>query len=539
MQLASSAQMRELDRRTIEEYQLPGMVLMENAGRGTVEAMARSFGPLMGRQVIVFAGPGNNGGDGSVIARTVLNQGAYPRLFYLVDPATLKGDAGHNFRIIQKLQIPYTLLTTDEKLAGAEEQILDLLRDAPLHSLVDALFGIGLDRPLEGRFLAAVQLINRLRRERKMQVVSVDIPSGLNSDTAQVQGEAIQADLTVTYGLAKPGHFHHGAPAVGRLERVDIGIPPQLHRQGELPGTALTAESLPRLKGRSSDSHKGSNGHLLILAGSRGTTGAAILAAQGALRSGSGLVSLGVPHELNPIFEARLIEAMTVPLANSATALSHRDLETIIALLADKDSLVLGPGMGTEADTARLVLHLYQHDPRPQVVDADALNILGRHPEILSRAAGVRILTPHPGEMARLCSSTVQAVQRDRLAAAQWLSRREGERAQPLITILKGAGTVIADGQGRWSINTSGNPGMATGGMGDVLAGIIGGFLAQGLDPWEAACLGVYLHGRSGDDLADSRPFGYTASELADQLPATMAELAAGGKTRVQTTANR
>jgi NAD(P)H-hydrate epimerase len=231
------------------------------------------------------------------------------------------------------------------------------------------------------------------------------------------------------------------------------------------------------------------------------------------------LVTFAVPHDLNPIFETALAEAMSVPLPASRGMLSIDDHDVIESVLQGKDGLVLGPGIGTEEATAQLVLRLYTESSRPQVVDADALNILAAHPEALRQPAGPRILTPHPGEMARLLGITIDAIQADRLAAAQRLNEMIGSDGQPVITVLKGAGTVVAANSGQWAINTSGNPGMGTGGMGDVLAGLIGGLVVQGQNPWQAACLGVYLHGLAADRLASIQPYGYTATEVAHMVP--------------------
>ncbi|NLX18849.1 MAG: NAD(P)H-hydrate dehydratase, partial [Desulfobulbus sp.] len=324
---------------------------------------------------------------------------------------------------------------------------------------------------------------------------------------------------TVTYGLPKPGLLHHGGPCAGRIVRADIGIPAKIVSQMKLKGSVLDSSVTSALRPRQIEAHKGSHGHLLILAGSTGKTGAALLAGQGALHSGAGLVTFAVPGNLNPIFEIGLAEAMSVPLYGSADILSITDYEQIIALSRDKDGVVLGPGIGTDTATGQLVLRLYTECPLPMVVDADALNILAAHPEQLRKPAGPRILTPHPGEMSRLLGISVEQVQSDRLTAALRL-HDDLHNEQPLmITVLKGAGTVIASTDGYWTINTTGNPGMGAGGMGDVLAGIIGGLLIQDHSPWQAACLGVYLHGLAADHLAARQPFGYTASDVARTLP--------------------
>ena len=522
MQLAFAAQMRELDRQTIEEIGLPGMVLMENAGRATIERMEATFGPVAGKTVCIFAGPGNNGGDGLVIARTVHGLGAFPFVFFLHDPKQLRGDAACNYAIYKKLALPFQQLDLSVTRAALVETILALHRTHPVHSLVDALFGTGLEREVSGPFLEVISGINLLGDHHRLPVVAVDIPSGLNSDTGRILGEAVQADLTVTYGLPKPGHYHHGGSCVGRLERVDIGIPAEIIAQTRFNGSVLDSSITSQLRQRSRETHKGSNGHLLILAGSEGKTGAALLCGRGALHSGAGLVTFAVPQDLNPIFETALAESMSVALPASRKFLSSKDYDQILASAQGKNGLVLGPGIGTEEATAQLVLRLYSEHRAPQVVDADALTILAAHPEVIRRPAGPRIFTPHPGEMARLLATTIDAVQEDRLQAAQWLNSKTAAALPPMITVLKGAGTVVAAASGSWAINTTGNPGMGTGGMGDILSGIIGSLLVQGYAPWNAACLGVYLHGLAADFIARSRPYGFMASEVAQMLPQVM-----------------
>jgi len=523
MQLALAAQMRELDRQTIEEIGIPGMVLMENAGRGTVDFMQQHYGSVAGKTVCIFAGPGNNGGDGLVIARTVHGLGAYPFVFFLLDPEELKGDAAQNFSIYKQMRLPYQVLDFSEKMLNLADTILTLNRIHPMHSLVDSIFGTGLEREVSGHFSDVINCINHLGESHQMPVVSVDLPSGLNADTGAVLGISVHADLTVTYGQPKPGHYHNGGVGVGHLERVDIGIPTKVVEAMGLNGEVLDTSTANLLKSRNKEAHKGANGHLFILAGSEGKTGAALLSAQGALRMGTGLVSCGVPRELNPIFETALAEAMTIALPASAQALSPEDSPRINSLMQGKDAVVVGPGIGTDNSTADLVLQLYCDSPLPMVLDADGLNILAAHRESIRLAQGPRIFTPHPGEMARLLGISSGEIQANRLQASQWLA--EASDCPALITVLKGAGTVVSGNDGRYALNTSGNPGMGTGGMGDVLSGIIGGLLAQGYPPWEAATLGVYLHGLAADILAQSQPYGYTATEVAQALPRVLGGL--------------
>ena len=520
MHLVTPEQMQALDRAAMEDFGIPGLVLMENAGRAMLEQMEAEFGPVAGRTVCVFVGPGNNGGDGLVIARHVLQRGGAPFLIFFVEPDRLGGDAAVNAEICGKLWLDHSLVLHEQDLPDLEERIRQLHFTRPVHSLVDALFGTGLTRTLEGRFAAAVQFINTLAQRQHWPVAAVDMPSGLSGRTGRPLGCAVQADLTVTFALPKPGHYLHGGAAVGKLAIADIGIPPQAVAAAHLPGELLDRQSIaPLLRPRPKAGHKGTFGHLLILAGSEGKTGAALLAAQAALRSGCGLVTLAVPAALDPIFETALPEAMTVPLPHSGKYLSVADHELIAELAEDKKAVVIGPGIGTAEETGELLLRLHRRLTMPLLLDADALNLMAQNLLCLEDSGGPRILTPHPGEMARLTGLTAAEIQTDRLKAADWLAEADVRDGQEIITVLKGAGTVVCSSKGRWAVNSSGNSGLATGGTGDVLAGLTGGLLAQGYPLWDAAAVGVFLHGLAADILAKERGQGFTASELAAALP--------------------
>lgn len=515
MKLANAKQMQNLDNTTINEFGVAGIVLMENAGRSTVVKMNRQFGDLGGKVVSIFVGPGNNGGDGLVIARHLHQQGSFPIVFLLLDPAQFTGDSAANLAVVQKLPIPVHFVLSAADLDSKKKDLADS------YLIVDAIFGTGLRRAVTGFFAAVVQMINTLA----VNVVAVDIPSGLNSDTGQAAGVCVQADLTVTYALAKPGQvIFPGSQYVGALEVVDIGMPPTVVKQADIRLELLVKDNLLSwLPRRQSTDHKGSFGHLLVLAGSTGKTGAALLCGRGALRSGVGLVTLCVPKDLNVIFEASLLEAMTISLPKSFGCLSVDDYDLIAEGMRGVQAVVVGPGLGVAAATSKLLLRIYQESTLPMVVDADGLNIMAANPAVLSNPGALRLLTPHPGEMARLMGVTVREVQMDRLAAASFLAKKNN-----VYVVLKGAGTVIAAPDGHLAINSTGNPGMAAGGMGDVLAGVIGALLAQGLSGWQAACLGVYVHGLAGDMLAldTACGFGYLADELAGKLPCAFVEIA-------------
>ncbi|ADH84953.1 carbohydrate kinase, YjeF related protein [Desulfurivibrio alkaliphilus AHT 2] len=512
MKLASAEQMRAGDRLAMEIFGIPGPVLMENAGRAVVEVMAHRYGLAGEGEIAVLAGPGNNGGDALVIARHLQQLGARPWVVLLVEPERLQGDAALNLQILRQLPVSLEVVTEVEQWQALQDR-LQASRLA-----VDGIFGTGLSRELSGRFQVAVELLNRFPGP----VIAVDAPSGLDSDHGRVLGAAVRADCTVTFALAKPGLVTFpGRAWAGTVEVVDIGIPPAVYdRLAPFKELLTAAELAPWLPRRRPVDHKGSFGHLLLLAGSRGMTGAALLAARGALRSGVGLVSACVPRDLLVIFATAWPELMTVALPNSPLAAGAEDLATVQAALAGKSALVLGPGLGTAPATAELVRQLYRTPGElqiPQVLDADALNIMAAAPDLLTEPPGPRVLTPHPGEMARLLGMATAEVQENRWQAAAELAGRHG-----VWVVLKGAGTVIAAPDGQLAVSPTGNPGMAAGGMGDVLAGLIGGLLAQGMGPWQAACLGAYAHGLAGDLLAAAGglEFGFTASELADRLPA-------------------
>jgi NAD(P)H-hydrate epimerase len=396
-------------------------------------------------------------------------------------------------------------------------------RGLPCYVIIDAIFGIGLCREVTDHFADTINLINTSGFGHNAPIVSVDTPSGMDSDTGKILGACVRANYTATYCCAKPGHFIHGSSSLtGKLEIIDIGIPPEAIDRADVKTELATADTFITLSQplrREKASHKGSHGHLLILAGSAGKTGAAVLAARGALRSGAGLVSLCVPHDLNAVFETTLIEAMTVPLPNSCQSLSVADWQVISQNIAAKQAVVLGPGIGKDPDTAELVLKIYLTATCPVILDADALTLLAGYRDKLHSPAGPRIFTPHPGELARLLDKSIDSIQDNRLEAALLGCDLFKNTDHDIVLVLKGAGTIIAANNGSATINTTGNPGMATGGMGDVLSGIIGALVCQGLAPLEAAVAGVYLHGAAADRLFEKCGSGFLASEVANMIP--------------------
>ncbi len=530
MKLPNAAEMRGLDQSAINDYHIPGIILMENAGLGTVRMMEKELGSPANSFALIFIGPGNNGGDGLVIGRHLHQRGCKPIFFFLVAPDTLKGDAAANMVIVRKLCLPCHIIDTKaliQTLPVLYKQFVS--QGKPCYAIVDALFGTGLTRAVADQYAEAIRFINLSEAVRGIPVIAVDIPSGINSDNGKVLGSCIHADFTATYGCAKPGHvLQHGPEFTGKIEVIDIGIPPEVLESARITTELLDRRTAAGLIGplrRMDNVHKGSHGHLAVLAGSIGKTGAATLTVKGALRAGTGLVTLFTPENLNLLYESLLVEAMTIPLPGSVSFLGASDLIHIEEGLQGKKAVVLGPGLGTDPATADLVMALYQQQELPLVLDADALNILAQNRSSLPDAAGPRIFTPHPGEMARLLDCTVEKIQDNRVWAARKACEIYSNDRNDFLMVLKGAGTIVTSSNGLTYINTSGNPGMATGGMGDVLAGIIGGLLCQGLDCEKAAAAGVFLHGMAGDKLFEEQGFGYTASELEARIPKCIAEL--------------
>lgn len=524
MKLPTAFEMKNLDQSASKIFGIPSIVLMENAGLGTVKMMEDVLGSCQKTFAMIFVGPGNNGGDGLVIGRHLHQRGCQPVFFFLVNPDTLSGDSAVNLQIIKKLRLPFHVVDNEARV----ETIPVLFkhfesRGLPCYAVVDAIFGIGLCRKVSEHFADTINLINKAGFGHKAPVISVDTPSGMDSDTGKVLGTCIRADYTATYCCAKPGHFIHGSSSwTGKLEIIDIGIPPEAIHRAEITtelGNAKTFTRLIRPLARKQASHKGNHGHLLLLAGSIGMTGAAVLAAKGALRSGTGLVTLCVPHDLNPIFENMLIEAMTIPLASSSKNLSVADWDIISETIKSKQAVVMGPGMGKSKETTELVLKAYHLIPCPLVLDADALNILAENHSKLESPGGPRIFTPHPGELGRLLDKPPENIQDNRLDAAILGCDLFKNDHHDIVMVLKGAGTIIAGSDGSTIINTTGNPGMATGGMGDVLSGVIGSLICQGLSPLDAAVAGTYLHGAGADTLYEKHGSGFLASEVAEMLP--------------------
>ncbi len=508
MHLVTADEMREMDRQTIESFGLPGRVLMENAGRGAARVLMKKFPDLSSIRVAIASGRGNNGGDGFVIARYLAHAGIPVTVYLLSESSRLSGDTADNFNLLAALNIPVREVTNESDFNQVKTEMAH-------HQLwVDAILGTGLNSEVKGFFKSVINYINKLNRT----VLSVDIPSGLHTDSAKPCGTCIRADVTVTFAFPKIGHIQlPGADYTGELHIIDIGIPPHIVENVPPQHHLISKESIKSLiRPRACDIHKGGTGHVLVLAGSPGKTGAAAMTAMSALRSGAGLVTLGIPESLNSVVESQALEVMTIALAETETgALSDASIDTVLPLLENKKCLTFGPGIGTHPKTKQLVMRLIRECPVPMIIDADGLNNLADHPEILHSCKSEVILTPHPGEMARMLNTTPKNVQENRITFAKEFAGKYNVHL-----ILKGARTLIAHPDGHLYINPSGNPGMASAGMGDVLTGMIAGFVSQGYSPRTAARMAVYLHGDAADKVAASKgPYGYIASDIMDKLP--------------------
>ncbi len=508
MLLVDAKTMQELDRQTIEGLGIPGIVLMENAGRGCCDILTSQFSDDLLGGCLVVAGPGNNGGDGFVIARYLKEKGVLVRVICLSKMEKFKADALTNLNICRNMGIE--IYECPDEVSVLERQ--SLFETCPV--IVDAIFGTGLSRQVTGHFAKAISMINN----SAARILAVDISSGLSSDDGTVLGVAVRADCTVTMAAAKIGHVNWpGRLYTGRLCVVDIGIPAaSIAKAAHYAEFFQEDEFKACFQPRPVDGHKGTFGHLLIIGGSRGKTGAACLAAQGALRSGAGLVTVAAPRSSQFIIAGKLTEAMTEGLMETPIGEpSFHAVDGLVDLYERKRAVCIGPGLGLSREATIFCQEVMSRCPLPLVVDADGLNALVGALEVVKKCSHPRILTPHPGEMARLLDCTVKEVQADRIGAAKRLATETGATV-----VLKGYSTVIFDPSGKVSINASGNSGMGAGGMGDCLTGIIGALLAQGYSPWDAARIGVFVHGKAADLIAKVQgPFGYLAGEVADWLP--------------------
>ncbi len=543
MYVVTAEQMREMDRRAIEEGGIPSVVLMENAGRAVFEVLREKLGGVAGKRIAIFCGSGNNGGDGFVVARHLHLAQAQVEVIFVGEEAKLTPDAKVYYDLLQKIKI---------KVVAFKGWRAAFAPDA----VVDAILGTGLKDTPHGDYAEAIWAINH---GDFSPTVSVDIPSGINANTGEKLGEAVFADITVTFGFPKLGHFlFPGANCVGELYTDAIGwnwesycqeckikwlyLPRLMPEFSARQRTRLRSEyaSLPLefVMKRGAETNKGDYGHVGIVAGSRGMAGAPALAARAAQRSGTGLVTVLSAACVQPTIAAKLDEQMTIPLPDVDGSLSEEAFEAIQKFAEKATVLCIGPGLTTAPQTVALVHRIIAEIEKPMVLDADGLNALAQNPDVINQRkqsdAAPLILTPHPGEAARLLGTTIDAVQSDRIASARELAAK-----YQAYVVLKGRHSLSADPEGNVIINITGNPGMATGGSGDTLTGILGGFLARYFavktstphltHTLGTVALAVLMHGAAGDlAMAELGESALTAGDIAAHLPAALKRLETG-----------
>lgn len=510
MKLATPSEMKKIDEIAINQYGIPGILLMENAALQVAKKAAEMMAADRNGRIVAVTGKGNNGGDAFAAIRHLHQWGFPVSIISLVNRADISGDAALFLQILEKtgIEICYT---DDEYFLRHELQKLN----TP-DLILDGIFGTGIHGEVTGIFAVAIDAINN----SDARVLSVDIPSGINGRTGQVCGVAVKADQTVTFSMPKPGLWQYpGRAHAGIVTVADIGIPAgavPTDLPGELLQPDIMSEMLPV---RPADGHKGTFGKILVISGSTGMTGSGTLAAKAAFKTGSGLVYLAVPGSLAPIYGAAIPEAITVPQPDCDGVIGPESLKGLLELAQTMDAVVIGPGLSARPPVAEWVRRFVVQCGIPAVIDADALNVLT--PEVLAERKSPTVITPHPGEFSRLTGLAISEIQADRIGRAVAFSKHYG-----VTVVLKGAGTVISCPDGKYSINPSGHSCLAVAGSGDVLAGITGSLIGQGVFHEKAAALAVFIHGRCGEALAAGIDCaGFMAGEICNEIPSVMAEL--------------
>jgi len=500
----TAKQMQNIDRRTSDKYGISGYELMLHASQCIFDAIRENLPDYKNKTYFILCGKGNNGGDGYGLARLMYRDGLDVTAYSAADQKDSRSDAAamkKNFN-----DAGGRAASIDQFLAHCES-----IADNTV--IIDALFGTGLTKDLEESYLALIHSVNR----SGAYIVSVDIPSGLNCDNGMVMGAAVHADLTVTFCCEKPAHIlKHSAPICGKIVLKDIGIPDAcVQEEPHLIRVYSKEDAIRILPKNTIDQHKGSCGKVLIVGGSKTMSGAPAMAGSAALRSGAGIVKLLVPESVFVPIVSKTTELMCVPMKETMFGtLSKHNLSEILELIPSFDSLVIGCGMSVDENTKELLYGIIRNCEIPMVIDADGLNILAADPSMLLNTKGKIVLTPHEVEMSRLSGSTKETIHSDRIEAAGSFARKYHSTV-----VLKGSNTVTASANADLYLNTTGNPGMATAGSGDVLSGVIGAFLARGLDSFDAAATGAYIHGLAGDHAAAARSeYGMIASDIIEHL---------------------
>lgn len=518
MKLVTSSQMRNIDKKTIEGIGIPGLELMEKAGKGTAQVAREMLGDPQGKAVVIFCGRGNNGGDGFVVGRYLAQWGAQVEFFLTAKRGEVKGDAGTNLDKAVDLDLPIREVLNKKQIPP--NVMADLI--------VDALFGTGFAGEIEGHIRDMVELIN----SSGIPVLAVDVPSGLHADTGEFTGPCVRADRTATMALPKIGHFFFPGKAMSSsVTVVDIGIPPYVVEEENVSLNLITKEEVRQMiPQRPGDAYKGTCGRVVLIAGSTGLTGAASLASESCLRAGAGMAILGTPISLNPILEVKLTEVMTHPLPDvrKKGALALRGLGEIRELLKWSDCCAIGPGLGQHFETSELVRRLVDKLEMPAVIDADGLNALAKNSSVLKECKAPLILTPHIGELSRLNGAPISDIAKDRIKYASDFAKEYN-----CVLVLKGAPTIISEPGGQTYVNPTGNAGMATAGSGDVLTGIIVGLLSQKMMlekskeikeiMIDSALAGVYIHGLTGDLAKEEKgEMGMIAGDMTAKIPESL-----------------
>ncbi|KXG74457.1 bifunctional ADP-dependent NAD(P)H-hydrate dehydratase/NAD(P)H-hydrate epimerase [Thermotalea metallivorans] len=514
MKVVDGIEMKKLDRKAMEEYGIPGVILMEHAGMAVTEEILKDLAHQENKEIVIVCGTGNNGGDGVVAARHLHQKGFPVKVRIIGDIARISEDAKINCDILKKLRVDIKTIIDFKDVPKLSEEL------SRCGVIVDAIFGTGLNKEVQGLTREVILAVNRTNT----YVLSIDIPSGVRASDGHICGIAVKADKTVVLQLPKIGNIQFpGADYAGEMVVKDIGIPHEAIEKSNFPINLITADMVQAiLPQRRKDTHKGNYGKAYIVAGSTGMTGAAMLTCEAVLRSGAGLLKVAIPQSLNNIMEVRLTEAITVPLPElKKGVVGISDIEKIIKTMQESDVIAVGPGSGQTRELEEVLRNIFEAATIPIVLDADALNALAHRQEILKLIKSAAVLTPHTGEMSRLTNIPVEEINRNRIQIALEFAKKWN-----VILILKGARTIVASPDGKVFVNTTGNPGMATAGSGDVLTGIVTGLLAQGIQPIKAAIAAVYLHGVAGDRAAARLgEYGLIAGDIVLELPYAIKEI--------------
>ncbi len=505
MLIVKNSEMQKIDQWAIESLGIPGIVLMENAGRGCIEVLKYYFHLDENLRVLIISGKGNNGGDGFVIARHLNNHSVQVKVVLLGKGDALKKDSLTNYQIAKKSKIPI-IETVNHK------RVKNIIQDFTPDIIVDAIFGTG----FKGRIKEPYYSVIEAMKQSDAFILSVDIPSGIDGDTGSFENTAVVADATATMCLAKRGHYlYPGRALCGDLFIIDIGVPYNLIDTG-YPRILEFEDIYKMMPFRAPDGNKGTFGQVLVIAGARGFSGAAAMAAISALKVGAGLVRLAAPEGIMNSLESKLLEVVKIPLKQTPEeTITHSAIDQLLPYLEKTNVVIIGPGITTHPETARFLFKFLPGIKKPLIIDADALNIIARNISFFKKIHSPFIITPHPGELSRLINLTPQKINKDRIdLAAKYARSFNG------VLVLKGAPTIIASPEGEVYINPTGNSGLASAGSGDVLVGMIGGFLAQDATPTNAANLSVFLHGLCAElAMKDNNQYSLNAGDLIDYIP--------------------